>query len=252
MLAMVLYGYTVRLPFFLDDGPNFWFLDHINGLQQWGGSLGFPYYRTIAFTLWKLAWAMLGGRYDPALMHLLNVFCFGLAGVLVGLLASRLAPPEFNKRFGLLAGLSVVLFPFSYQAVTLVSGLFHLTLLLGFAISLWAAMHWLDARGGRLALVLCWLGAFFGVFSHENGPLLLPLAIGMVVLVYGVRSLVRSRTLLVIVPVGVISLLYLFLWATLPLGRGLLQFTAEPIRAFSFIPWTCLRAPLSRMTQPTH
>src|SRR5260221_9453618 len=219
MLALLLYGYTVRLPFFLDDGPNFWFLDHINGLQQWGGSLGFPYYRPIAFTLWKLAWAILGGHYDPALMHLLNVFCFGLAGVLVGLLASRLAPTGFKSRFGLLAGLGVVHFPFSYQAVTLVSGLFHLTLLLGFAISLWAALHWLDSRGGRVALVLCWLGAFFGIFSHENGPLLLPLAVGIVGLGYRVRSQRRSPTLLVIVPIGVMSLLYLFLWATLPLGR---------------------------------
>src|SRR5260221_5205678 len=233
MLTLLLYGYTVRLPFFLDDGPNFWFLDHLNPLQEWGGSIAFPYYRPVSFTMWKLAWLLLGRRYDPALMHLLNIFCLGFAGVGTGLLAGRMAPKGLKSRFTLLAGLGMVYFPFSYQAATSVASLFHLSLLLGITFSLWAATRWLDRRSGRGALVLCWLAAFFGIFSHENGPLLLPLSVGMVVLLYGIRSLLRPRTLLVIVPIGVLSLAYVFLWITLPHGRSTFQLSADPVTTFA-------------------
>lgn len=233
MLALVLYGYTIRLPFFLDDGPVFSFLNQMNGLQFWSGYGGFPYYRPVAFTLWKLAAALPGGRFDPALMHLVNVFCFGLIGVVTGLLAGRFAPSGLKWRFTLLAGLGVILFPFNYQAVTQVAALFHLTMALGFTLSLWAATRWLDGRGGRTALALCWSAAFFGIFSHENGPLLLPLCVGMIAFVYGRRSLLRLRTALVIIPIGGMALAYLLLWITLPFGHGTLQLSAEPVRAFA-------------------
>jgi len=231
----VLYGYSVQLPFFLDDGPHFSFLGQANILQFWNGSgyIGFGYYRPVAFMVWKLAWLLRGGQFDPAVMHLINIIFFGLIGIVTGLLAGRFAPSALKWHFTILAGLGVILLPFNYQTVTQVTDLFHLTMTLGFIFCIWMAIRWLDGRGGRTALIMCWSAAIFGIFSHENGPLLLPLSVGIIALLYGGRALFRPRTLLVIVPIGIIALIYLFLWVTLPIGHEKILFSAEPIRAFA-------------------
>ncbi len=235
MVALLLYGYTIRLPFFLDDGPMLDILNRIPFWQVWGGFIGYQYYRPVPMTLWKVAWVLFGGHFDPAFLHLLNVLCFGLAGVVVGLLAGRIAPVS-KKQVTLIAGVAFVVFPLSYQAVILVNAIFHPTLVLGFAVALWAAMHWMDnpaGRRGRIALAVCLVGAFFGIFSHENGPLLLPFAVGLIVLVYGFRALLHPRAWMVIVPIGVIALAYLILWMKLPIGHSPPQISAEPVRAFA-------------------
>src|SRR5579859_2355773 len=128
MVAMLLYGYTIRLPFFLDDGPMLDILYRIPFWQVWGGFIGYQYYRPVPMTLWKLSWIVFGGRYDPAFLHLLNVLCFGLAGVVIGLLARRFAPPAFRKQVSFIAGIAFVVFPLSYQAIILVNAIFHPTL----------------------------------------------------------------------------------------------------------------------------
>ena len=202
-LALLLYGYSVTLPFFLDDGPHFQILAQTDGLKHWGDFPPFPFYRPFTFTFWKL----FDGHYEPSLLHLINVLCFGMAGVVLGQVVRRIAP-HGKMQAALIAGGYFILFPFSYQAVAMVAALFHLTLTLGMLLCLWAALRWLDGRGGWPMLVLCWVAAFCGVFSHENGVLLAPLLIGLLLLLYRPQK----RLLWVILPVLTIVAVYLVLW----------------------------------------
>ncbi len=207
LLAYAVYGYAVTLPFFLDDGPHFQILAQTNGLAHWGDFAPFPFYRPFTFTVWKF-FAPFG--YSAAVLHLLNVACFGLAGVLVGQIVRRLLPHDLRQVAALVAGNGFVLFPPVYQAVAMVAALFHLTLALGTVLSVWSALLWLDGRGGRGLLGLCWVSAFVAVFSHESGVLVLPLLIGVVAL----RGYLRSRRVIgrLLVPVMLICAVYVGLW----------------------------------------
>jgi hypothetical protein len=213
LAAVLLYGYTVRLPFFLDDGPNFWLVQNIHHGDHWDGTLAFPFYRPLTFSLWKFTVTLMGG-YQPSIFHLLNVLFFGATGVVLGLIVQRVMPGA--RIAGLAAGIGFVVFPFSYQAITLISGMFHIMFALGLALSLWFALRWLDGRGGTISLGLCWLSAFFGVFSHENAPLIVPLMVGFIALTYHGAWPDRRRIALVIGPVTLIAGIYTLLWFTVP------------------------------------
>ena len=225
ILAVALYGYTIRLPFFWDDVPHFLTSETINGINHWGDFPTFPYYRPVIFSIWKF-FEVLIGRNDPFTLHLLNVFVFGLSGVVINRLAHYIAPENIRKIAGTLAGIGFILFPFSYRAIPLVGALFHLLLVLGFVLSFYLALRWIDYRIGRWGLFVCWLSAFLAVFSHENGVLLVPLFIGLL----GERYFFdltrlkreRNRVLKVVLPYILISGVYFFLWfvAFRPQGSG--------------------------------
>ncbi|MFN8372045.1 MAG: hypothetical protein U0694_04115 [Anaerolineae bacterium] len=155
------------------------------GLRFWGGAISFPYYRPAVFTVWELEQMLVGGHFDPFALHVLNVLCFGMAGVVLGRVVERITRRSLA---GYIAGLTFVLFPFSYAAVILVAALFHMMLALCAALTLFFALAWLDRR--RIwTLLLCWLSIMFvGVFSHENG-VLVPLLALLLAVVYGWRSL---------------------------------------------------------------
>ena len=53
-LAFAVYGYTLRLPFFVDDGPNLWTTEHLDGVELGAGTPTCPYFRRVAFSMWKL------------------------------------------------------------------------------------------------------------------------------------------------------------------------------------------------------
>jgi len=102
------------------------------------GTPACPYYRPVAFTLWKLNSALYG-HFDAPSLHWLNVACLGLGGAALGQIVRRLLPGPGRSWLGALAGALFVLFPFSYQAVTLVSAQFHLLLALGILQSIGSA-----------------------------------------------------------------------------------------------------------------
>lgn len=209
LLAAAVYGYAVTLPFFLDDGPHFQILAQTDGLRHWGDFPPFPFYRPLTFTIWKLFEPF---GYSAPVMHWLNALCFGAAGVLVGSIARRLAPADWRVPAGLFAGWFFVLFPFGYQAVVMVAALFHLTLALGLLVSIWSALNWLGGQGGQPMLVVCWLGAFVGIFSHETGVLLVPLLAGAVIALCRGRWQERRKLALVFLPLLALSALYVLLW----------------------------------------
>jgi hypothetical protein len=232
LMTVLAYGYSISLPFYLDDLPHFSIIrDFAAGgpeslLFFWGGNSTFPYYRPVMFTVWK-GWAWLAGRFDPVGLHLLNVFCYGLTAVLVGLIARRIvrraAPASGESVAGLIAGVGFALYPFSYQAVTLIAALSHLGLALGATFSFYFAAQWLDGRGA-ICLPLCWAGAVVGVFSHEIGVMLPPLLAVLIVTLYGFQALRLPRTLWVLIPVASMTGAYLLVWFSIPSRSGLTLF----------------------------
>ncbi len=218
LVALLLYSYSVRLPFFIDDGLHFAMIkdypaNGVPGLRFWGGAISFPYYRPAVFTVWEIEQMLVGGHFDSFALHLLNVLCFGLAGVALSRVVERITRNSFAST---IAGLTFVLFPFSYGAVILVAALFHMMLALFVTLALWFALMWLDERRSKLSLVLCWLCAFVAVFSHENGVLLLPLLVVLIVIVYGIKTLLTRRALILLLPIVAIIGVFLALWATVP------------------------------------
>ncbi|RPJ01854.1 MAG: hypothetical protein EHM39_02720, partial [Chloroflexi bacterium] len=210
LIAVLLYGYTVRLPFFLDDGPNMWLVQDIQQGDHWDGSKAFPFYRPLTFSLWKFIVTLMGG-YEPSILHLISVLFFGAAGIMLGRITQRAVAGRYGLAAGFAAGIGFVLFPFSYQAVTWISSMFHLMSALGLTLSLWFALVWLDG-GDRLSLALCWLSAFFGVFSHENGPLIVPLLVGLILITYHGEWPSRSQIVWLIGPLMLLAWIYTVLW----------------------------------------
>ncbi|KAB2904844.1 MAG: hypothetical protein F9K27_07635 [Anaerolineae bacterium] len=213
LIAILLYGYTVRIPFYLDDIPNFQIVTEGDGIEQWDGDPAFPYYRPMTFSVWKLVDEIISPR-QPAVYHWLNVLLFGATGVLIGQIAYHLSQKS-RGAMGI-AGTAFIIFPFSYQAVIWISSFFHI--LTGFAVclSLWASVRWLQKRAGFPILMLVWFSALAGTFAHENGVLLLPFMVGLVM----VRAFrVRPnfwRTAAILLPVIALSGVYLGLRYTVP------------------------------------
>lgn len=221
VLAILLYGYVLRLPFFWDDVPHFLTSETINGINQWGDFPSFPYYRPVVFSIWKVFEGLIGYN-DPVALHWLNMMVFAVSSLILTRLVRYIAPTSIKSSASLLAGFAFVLFPFSYRAIPLVGALFHLLLVLGFLLSFYLALLWIDGKVGRWGLAACWVSAFLAVFSHENGVLLLPLFLGILSIRYFKFNLNIRRVLQVIIPYGIISGGYFLLWfvAFRPQGSG--------------------------------
>lgn len=211
IVAVLLYGYGVGLPFFRDDLLLIQLVNDSDGLSQWLGLGAFPFYRPAVFTLWKLL-AIVVGQPDAALFHWVNVLLFGLTSVIIACLAARFLR---SRPVGLGAGLGFILFPFNYEAVAWVSGAFHVLCGFGVALSLWAALHWLDHPHRRGLLILCWLSAVVGVFSQENGFLLISLS----AVIVGLAARRRQRVW-IIVPLLALAAVYAGLWLLVPRSAG--------------------------------
>ncbi|MFN8372716.1 MAG: hypothetical protein U0694_07545 [Anaerolineae bacterium] len=80
-------------------------------------------------------------------------------------------------------------------------------------------LMWLDRRRGLLPLIVCWLAAFVGMFSHENGVMLVPL-LQLALVVYGWRSWFTRRMALLALPLLALTGVYLLLCFKLPSCRA--------------------------------
>lgn len=166
LTALAVYGYSIGLPFFWDDGPQFRLLETSNGLDVWLGNADYLYYRPAVFTLWKIS-AVLAGFYDAIGLHWLNIILFGISGVLLGKIAHSIIPNQ--KLFmALITGNGFILFPFSYQAITWIGSMFHTLLAVCLMLTVWCSLIWLQKRA-TWALILGVFSGFIGIFSHEIG-----------------------------------------------------------------------------------
>ena len=171
-LALLLYWRTLSLPFFWDDVPNFDFATTRTITQIWTDVSGFPYYRPVLFTFWKIALAVL----PPAptfLLHAVVIATHALNGVLVGYLARHLVPgvsaSSTDDWFtGALAALLFIGFPYAVIPLSHVAAFFHVVVtLLTLSASL-AALKFLQARQRRWLLSALLLTAL-APYAHEAG-----------------------------------------------------------------------------------
>ncbi|MCL4256844.1 MAG: hypothetical protein KJ043_24005, partial [Anaerolineae bacterium] len=180
LTALAVYGYSIGLPFFWDDGPQFRLLETSNGLDVWLGNADYLYYRPAVFTLWKMS-AVFAGFYDAVGLHWLNIVLFGVSGVLLGKIAYQMIPTR-KLLMGVITSNGFIIFPFSYQAITWIGSMFHTLLALCLMLTVWCSLIWLQKRL-TWALILGVFSGFIGIFSHEIG-VVIPVAVVMVWVFY--------------------------------------------------------------------
>ncbi|HOG46149.1 MAG TPA: hypothetical protein PLB78_05840, partial [Anaerolineae bacterium] len=211
------YGFCLHLPLFLDDMIHFRWLAWHGFAGIWSSSRLLGYYRPLPFTLWKLLW-LLQGRYDPVVLHVVNLVLHLLNGLLVlALVAGR----SRGKRLGaaLAAALLFTLFPFSYQAVPWVGSLTHpfVTALILGSLALHQVQHHADASQGKRRN---WLSvaslalALLAPFAHETGVLVAPLL--LLLLVTDEEPLPLRRALREVAPYAACAALGLAVWLLVP------------------------------------
>lgn len=221
VLTVVLYGYSITLPFFLDDGVLLGIIRDdppgTRGLRFWEGTppsrFYFSYYRPLVFSIWEWQHAALDGRFDPVTLHALNVFVYGVAGCGVAALTHRLTR---WVSAGVIAGLVFVAFPFNYNAVIWVASLFHLLMVMGMVLAVYFGLLAVHGRRPRVMVGLVALCTFIAVFSHENGILIPPLLGLLLVVVEGWRVIRQRVTWLTLGAASIPVAAYLYLVQTLP------------------------------------
>jgi|GEM_PF-544958 len=247
-IAFALYGYTVQLPLFLDDGPQFRMVEVFTGFDQWLGSPAYFYYRPAVFSMWKLS-SVLAGGFDAVGLHWLNVMLFGMTGVVLAAIAYRLMPKN-KAMVALGVGVGFVIFPFNYQTVILVGAMFHTTMIFCTALTIWAGLLWW--KNPRLQwLIIAVISAFWGVFSHENGVLIAPLLFLAIWTAYGAKVIFSRRIITLIAPIVVITGIYLVLYVTVPRAEsvGGLQSVDNMIASFAIMVQSAAY-PLSALLRP--
>ncbi|MFQ5407244.1 MAG: hypothetical protein ACE5FI_02335 [Anaerolineales bacterium] len=169
VLALALYWRVLGLPFFWDDVPNFNFLAGRTLVELWTSAAGFPYYRPLGFTVWRIVQLTFGATNTPA-HHAVNLIVLIADGWLVGALALRLARrPSLEAHVcAWAAGALLTAFPFAALAVPLVASLFHLLVTFVVLVGAVALLEYM--RTGRRGW--SWLSvasAMLAPFVHESG-----------------------------------------------------------------------------------
>ncbi|MCU0480321.1 MAG: hypothetical protein MUE54_03820 [Anaerolineae bacterium] len=248
LIAMLLYGYTVQLPLFLDDGPQFRMVEVFTGFDQWLGSPAYFYYRPAVFSIWKLS-SVLAGFFDAAGLHWLNLMFFGMTGVVLSAITYRLMPK--NRLITALGvGVGFIIFPFNYQTVILVGAMFHTSMIFCTALTIWTALLWWDKPRLRW-LIIAIMSAFWGIFSHENGVLIAPLTALAIWTAHGHRAVLSRRIITLIAPIGIITAIYLVLYVTVPRAESLggLRPIGNMIESFGIMMQSSVY-PLSALLRP--
>ncbi len=205
-LVAAVYGPALGFAFTFDDPLD---LPRAEGRSVWSllrSSEGYAYYRPIPFIIWKALHAV-QGYYSPAALHGLTLAAHALNGWLLYVLLRRLT----GGHWGLVAAVLFITYPFSYQAVFGAHTLFHPLMtacILGSLLlyhdarlriadcglrndggvtgreSSGSALNWFNPQLlGSVAL------AIVALWTHESGPVLLPLIVGLEIVI-----LVRSRS----------------------------------------------------------
>lgn len=217
-LTVLLYSPTLALPYYWDDAPLFNFVTNKSFLQLWTDATGLPYYRPIAFTLYKIASEMLPFG-DTAPTRVFMLLVHAASSLLVGKLAAAFwARASGHRPPALLAATAAVLFAaFPFAALPLVH---------------FAAVHHplviLLTTGGVLAIIRFsetgrghWLALALGLAALAPYALEAGVTSGSVIalawLTFDHRSARRHGWALALLPV--LSALFLPVWALVPKSR---------------------------------
>ena len=125
------------------------------------------YFSPITLTVWKLV-HILVGRHDPTILHAIALATHAVNGWLVYQIGRRL----MDVLGGLLAMALFVLFPLSYQAVSLVNSFLHVlatTLIVVAVLLYWDWRTDADRTAFDPRLVIAAASAFLAMLTHETG-----------------------------------------------------------------------------------
>ncbi len=226
VLALALYSPVVGLPFFWDYVPNFNFMSGWTLADIWSSAAGFPYYRPLGFTAWRLL-KLSFGETNTVAHHALNLLALVSNGWLVGAMAMRLttgrAKPLDAGVFAWSSGAILTAFPFAALAVPLVASLFHLFVAL---LALAAGVSFLEyiQHGRRRWAIIAISCAALAPFVHESGVAVA----GILAVLWLVAPLnngtswwssTRRRGGVVVVVALVLNLLFVLLWLNIPKMR---------------------------------
>lgn len=205
-LTFALYGSAVRLPFFFDDLDHFPYIIRTTLPEIWQSSGGFPYFRPLGATIWRISYLLLGEN-NAAVLHTLNLLLHGGNGFLVGLLYKQLitrhAPPPLTHFWHTFIPTTLfILYPFSYQAVPWIGALYHLLVTTLILLALVSHGRYI-ASGRKRWLMLGLMAATLAPFAHENGVLIFPLIVLITLLTQSPIQNPKSK---------LIWLLPLFIW----------------------------------------
>ena len=182
LLVAILYWRVIELPFFWDDVANFTFMEGRPLLSFWTTASGFPYYRPLGFSIFRM-WQWLFGSTNTLAFHLLNMIVMICNSWLITTLGLRLwsvitVGPKIDQRqnieplaahiFAWLAGIILCIFPFASIVIPLVASLFHLLVTMMVLLSLLAMLNFYINRHKSWAYVsvIC---ACLAPFAHESG-----------------------------------------------------------------------------------
>jgi len=182
VLVAILYWPVLELPFFWDDVANFTFMEGRPLLSFWTTASGFPYYRPLGFSIFRM-WQWLFGSTNTLAFHLLNMIVMICNGWLITALGSRLwsviaigskidqrqnIEPLAANIFAWQAGIMLCVFPFASLVIPLVASLFHLLVTMLVLLSVLAMLNFYINRHRSWAYVsvIC---ACLAPFAHESG-----------------------------------------------------------------------------------
>ena len=155
LLVAILYWRVIELPFFWDDVANFTFMEGRPLLSFWTTASGFPYYRPLGFSIFRM-WQWLFGSTNTLAFHLLNMIVMICNSWLITTLGLRLwsvitVGSKIDQRqnieplaahiFAWLAGIILCVFPFASIVIPLVASLFHLLVTMMVLLSLLAMLN---------------------------------------------------------------------------------------------------------------
>ena len=168
LITLLVYGSSLNLPFFFDDLDHMPYVAQTGLIDIWLSSGGFPYYRPLGATVWRLSYVILGEN-NPVVLHGINLLFHGVNGWLVSVWYRQLQGDK-QPLWPFIAAVAFLLYPFTYQAVPWIGALYHIL-----ATTLILSALVLYGQNGRFALYAALFCAFLAPFAHENGIIIWPM-----------------------------------------------------------------------------
>ncbi len=174
------------------------------------------YFRPVTLIVWKIA-EILVGRHDPTTLHALALATHAVNGWLVYQLGRRL----MDTPGGLLAMALFILFPLSYQVVSIVNSFFHALVTTWILVSILLYWDWRTNAHRTVfdpRLVIAAVSAFLAMLTHENGLA----GVALTILIEAVLRLSGRATRISFAPAifAGLAAVYMAIWSIIPRWRS--------------------------------
>lgn len=207
--ALLLYGYTLWLPFFWDDVMHAEWMRNVGLPDIWRGpQAGLGYFRPLTFSIWKTLELARAPNLAFA-QHLVNVVLHIANACLVGWLASQMA--RARKEISAIASAFLFLvFPFVFQVVAPINSLHHLLLVffvLMSAVIFQMAATTANLNHAKIGAGLGMLCTALAMLSHENA-VVSPALLGAIFFALPRRGKTRRAVMLWLLDAATLSVFF--------------------------------------------